>query len=84
MFKKIFQLFIIARKLATSGAVNTINEVYNIPFSIKLFFEIMSIGSQKKLDSGLARRQNFLDLGEKFWVRLKEKNWIPDEGEGEN
>ena len=52
MFKKIFQLFIIARKLATSGAVNTINEVYNIPFSIKLFFEIMSIGSQKKLDSG--------------------------------
>ena len=52
MFKKIFQLFIIARKLATSGAVNTINEVYNIPFWIKLFFEIMSIGSQKKLDSG--------------------------------
>jgi len=49
MFKSIFQLFKIARKLASSGAVDTINEVYNIPFSIKLFFDFFSIGSTKKL-----------------------------------
>ena len=49
MFRSIFQLFKIARKLASSGAVDTINEVYNIPFSIKLFFDFFSIGSTKKL-----------------------------------
>ena len=48
MFKSIFQLFRIARKLATSGAVETVNELYNIPFSIKLFFDLFSIGSKKK------------------------------------
>ena len=49
MFKSIFQLFKIARKLASSGAVDTVNEVYNIPFSIKLLFDLFSIGSTKKL-----------------------------------
>ena len=48
MFKSVFQLFRIARKLATSGAVETINEVYNIPFAVKLFFNLFSIGSKKK------------------------------------
>jgi len=48
MFKSIFQLFRIARKLARSGAVDTINDVYNIPFPIKIFFDLFSIGSKKK------------------------------------
>ena len=49
MFKSIFQLFKIARKLASSGAIDTVTEIYNIPFSIKLFFDVFSIGSTKKL-----------------------------------
>jgi len=49
MFRSIFQLFRIARKLASSGAVETINQIYNIPFPIKLFFDLFSIGSKKKL-----------------------------------
>ena len=49
MFKSIFQLFSIARKLASSGAVDTINEIYNVPFVIKLFFDFLSIGTTKKL-----------------------------------
>jgi ubiquinone biosynthesis protein len=49
MFRSIFQLFKIARKLASSGAVDTVNEIYNIPFFIKLFFDLLSIGSAKKL-----------------------------------
>ena len=49
MFRRIFQLFKIARKLASSGAVETVNEIYNIPFVIKLFFNLFSIGSTKKL-----------------------------------
>ena len=48
MFKSVFQLFKIARKLAVSGAVDTINEVYKIPFGIKIFFNLFSLGSNKK------------------------------------
>ena len=48
MFKSVFHLFRIARKLAVSGAVETINEIYNIPFAIKIFFDLFSIGSKKK------------------------------------
>jgi ubiquinone biosynthesis protein len=49
MFRSIFQLFKIARKLASSGAVETVNEIYSIPFFIKLFFDLFSIGSTKNL-----------------------------------
>ena len=48
MLKGVFQLFRIARKLAASGAVDTINEVYKIPFAIRIFFDLFSIGSNKK------------------------------------
>jgi ubiquinone biosynthesis protein len=49
MVKSIFQLFRIARKLASSGAVDTIDEIHEIPFFIRLFFDLFSIGSIKKL-----------------------------------
>ena len=48
MLRSIFQLFRIARKLALSGAVQTVNEIYNIPFSIRFFFDLFAIGSKKK------------------------------------
>ena len=46
MFKRIFRLFQIARKLSTSGAVDTINQIYKIPLSVNLFFSLMSLGSE--------------------------------------
>ena len=46
MFKRVFKLFQIARKLSTSGAIDTINQVHQIPVSINLFFRLISIGSQ--------------------------------------
>ena len=46
MLKRVFKLFQIARKLSTSGAINTINQVYQIPVSINLFFSLISIGSK--------------------------------------
>ena len=49
MFKRVFQLFKIARKLSTSGAVDTINQIYTLPLSINLFFNIFSIGSSVKV-----------------------------------
>jgi ubiquinone biosynthesis protein len=48
MFKRIFHLFKIARKLSSSGAIDTINELYMIPLFFRVFFELISIGSEKK------------------------------------
>ena len=47
MLRRVFQLIKIARKLSTSGAVDTVNQLYNLPLSINLFFNIISIGSQR-------------------------------------
>ena len=41
MFKKPFLLFKIGRKLAKSGAINSISEIYNPPTLIKIFFFIL-------------------------------------------
>ena len=48
MLKRVFHLFKIARKLASSDAVNAVNQIHNIPFFIRLFFDLMSLGSEKK------------------------------------
>ena len=41
MFKKLFMLFKIGRKLSTSGAISSIYEMYNLPIVIKIFFFII-------------------------------------------
>ena len=46
MFKRVFKLFQIARKLSKSGAIGTINQVHQMPFLINLFFSFISIGSE--------------------------------------
>ena len=48
MINRILRLFQIARKLSTSGAIEIINQQYNLPISLNIFFNLMSIGSQKK------------------------------------
>ena len=45
MFKRIFRLFKIARQLSTSGAIDTVNRVHEIPTLVNFFFNVMSIGS---------------------------------------
>ena len=49
MFNRVFQLFKIARKLSTSGAVDTINQIYHLPLTINIFFNLISIGSEKNI-----------------------------------
>ena len=49
MFDRLLQLIKIARKLGSTGALETINEVYQIPFILKIFFDLISIGSKKKV-----------------------------------
>ena len=41
MFKRVFKLFQIARKLSTSGAIDTINEIHVLPTSLKIFFDLV-------------------------------------------
>ncbi len=48
MIKRFIQLIKIARKLATSGAIDTINQLYKLPTILRIFFDLMSIGSKKK------------------------------------
>ena len=49
MFDRLLQLIKIARKLGSSGALSTINEVYKIPFILKIFFDFINFGSKKKI-----------------------------------
>ena len=49
MIKRFTQLIKIARKLASSGALDTINQLYKLPLLLKIFFDLISVGSQKKV-----------------------------------
>ena len=41
MFKKLFMLFKIGRKLSTSGVISSIYEIYNPPITIKILFFVI-------------------------------------------
>ena len=45
MIKRVIKLFQIARKLSSSGAIETINNIHRIPTSLNIFFNLISIGS---------------------------------------
>ena len=65
MINRVIRLFKIARKLSTSGAVETINQIHNFPFLINIFFNIISIGSEKKVSV------DKIKPGEKLCVALE-------------
>ena len=66
MFKRVFRLIKIARKLSTSGAIDTVNQIYNLPFIINIFFDTISIGSPKKVFNNKKKH------GEKLCLALEE------------
>ena len=49
MIKRFVHLIKIARKLASSGALDTINQLYKLPVILKIFFDLIAIGSNKKV-----------------------------------
>ncbi len=49
MIKRFVQLIKIARKLVSSGALDTINQLYKLPVILKIFFDIIAVGSNKKV-----------------------------------
>ena len=62
MFKRVFQLFKIGRKFASSGALLTINKIYKLPISIRILFDLLSIGTKKKnLDNTKTSGQRLCD-----------------------
>ncbi|MDC0059745.1 2-polyprenylphenol 6-hydroxylase [Pelagibacteraceae bacterium] len=48
MFKKLFMLFKIGRKLSTSGAITSIYEIYDPPIGIKIIFYIIGFNFDNK------------------------------------
>ena len=65
MFKRIFKLFRIARKLSTSGAIEIINQNHEIPLPVNLFFNFISIGSDRN------HFDNKKSTGEKLCIALQ-------------
>ena len=48
MFRKLFMLFKIGRKLSTSGAISSIYEIYDPPITIKILFFIIGFSFNGK------------------------------------
>ena len=48
MFRKIYNLLVILRKLSISGAVDVIDEMKKMPKILKFVFFIFSIGKKDK------------------------------------
>ena len=53
MFKRLYMLIKIGRKLATSGVTNSIYKIYNPPTLIKIFFSILGMGKNNNFNSNL-------------------------------
>ena len=71
MFKKIYNLFKILRKLSISGAVETLDQLKPLPVSLKILFKVFSIGSNKNekvLDTSPGERlcESLEDMGTTF------------------
>ena len=68
MFKKLFMLFKIGRKLSTSGAISSIYEMYNIPIVIKIFFFVIGFNFRDKKNSRLRIATKYPNLTNKFFA----------------
>ena len=66
MFRKLFMLFKIGRKLSTSGAISSIYQIYNAPIGIKILFFIIGFNFVDKKNS------NNLSPGAKLCQALQE------------
>ena len=66
MFRKLFMLFKIGRKLTSSGAISSIYEIYNPPTGIKILFFVIGFNLGEK------KNNNNLSAGEKLCNALQE------------
>ncbi len=66
MFKKLFILFRIGRKLSTSGAISSVYEIYNPPILVRILFFIIGLNLKNK------KNQDNLSPGIKLCNALQE------------
>ena len=71
MFKKLFMLFKIGRKLSTSGAISSIYEIYDPPITIKILFFVIgfNLGDKKNesnVSAGVKLCNAFQEMGTTF------------------
>jgi len=66
MFKKLFMLFKIGRRLSASGAISSVYEIYNPPIAIKILFFVIGFNFGNK------KNNNNLSAGEKLCGALQE------------
>ena len=71
MFKTLFMLFKIGRKLSTSGALTSIYEIYNPPTVLKIFLFIIGLSledkkNEKNLSSGVKLCNALQNMGTTF------------------
>ena len=66
MFKKLFMLFKIGRKLSTSDAISSVYEIYDPPIAIKILFFVIGFNFGNK------KNNNNLSAGEKLCGALQE------------
>ncbi len=67
MFYNIFHLFKIARKLGSSGAIETLDQIHKLPSILRVFFNLISIGASKNILSNNKRPgQNLCEALEKM------------------
>ena len=66
MFKKLFMLFKIGRKLSTSGAISSVYEIYDPPIAIKILFFVIGFNFGDK------KNYNNLSVGAKLCGALQE------------
>jgi len=70
MFKKLFMLFKIGRKLSTSGAISSIYEIYKPPFMIKIIFFVIGFNFTDKKKILLIHLENSCAMHFKKWAQL--------------
>ena len=58
MFKKLFMLFKIGRKLSTSGAISSVYEIYNPPMAIKILFFVIGFSFETKKNNNNLNSRN--------------------------
>ena len=66
MFKKLFMLFKIGRRLSASGAISSVYEIYDPPIAIKILFFVIGFNFGNK------KNNNNLSAGEKLCGALQE------------
>jgi len=70
MFKKVYSLIKILRKLSISGAVDVIDEIKKLPIGLKFIFYVFSLGQTNKTELVNKSSGENYALHYKAWVQL--------------